>query len=446
MKKQILIFILISLLIISLGFTFYLVLKVKDNQEIKNITGTILEIQDNNITIQDNNKFIYIFKLLNLEKNNLKVGDNISINYAGILNKKKKKQNVKVIDFENLTITNKKDLFENFYTLAANKVQKMSLDEKISQMLLVRYPDAKGVEILKEYQFGGYLFFAKDFKNKTETDVKKMLNELQKVSKIPILTAVDEEGGTVVRVSSNANLVPEKFKSPQILYNKGGFEAIKNDTINKSKVLINLGLNLNLAPVVDVSIDPNDYMYQRTIGKDTNITSTYAKTVIKASKNLGVSYTLKHFPGYGNNLNTHFGTAFDERSFEDIEKNDLPPFKAGIEVGAEAILVSHNIVTSIDKYNPASLSLNIHKLLRQELNFTGIIMTDDLSMGATINIPNASVKAIQAGNDLIITTNYKNDFKVIKEAIQNKTVDEDLINKATTRIIAWKYYKGLINV
>ena len=320
----------------------------------------------------------------------------------------------------------------------------MTLDEKIAQLLLVRYPENNATEILKENQFAGYLFFAKDFKDKTKEEVTNMISSLQQVSKIPILTAVDEEGGIVVRVSSNKNLRKERFQSPRDLYLEGGMDKIEEDTKEKSALLKELGLNLNLAPVVDVSTNPDDYMYERTLGENTELTSIYAKTVIDTSKNTGVSYTLKHFPGYGNNTDTHTGTAVDNRTYEDIIENDLPPFQAGINAKAEAVLVSHNVVNSIDPDNPASLSSDIHNLLRNKLNFTGIIMTDDLDMGAITSTDDATVKAILAGNDLIITTDYEKSIKEIKEAIENKIMDESLIDKLAFRVIAWKYYKGLL--
>ena len=258
------------------------------------------------------------------------------------------------------------------------------------------------------------------------------------------MIAVDEEGGSVVRVSSNPNLAISKFKSPQELYTEGGFNLIKSDTINKSALLKSLGLNINLAPVVDVSTNPSDYMYARTLGENTTLTSTYAKTVIEASKGTGVSYTLKHFPGYGNNADTHTGSSTDTRTYDDIMNNDIPPFEAGIEAGAEAVLVSHNIVNSIDSDNPASLSASVHNLLRNELGFTGIIITDDLAMGATLSISNATVKAILAGNDLIITTDYEESFNEIKTVLSNGTISENQIDKLAFRVLAWKYYKGLM--
>ena len=335
------------------------------------------------------------------------------------------------------------DLFGSYYDEAQKLLDDMTLDEKIAQVLLVRYLD-DGKEVLEKYQFGGYLFFEKDFKNKTEDEVKNMIEQLQQVSKIPILTAVDEEGGIVNRISTNPNLVESPFKSSQQLYQEGGLELIKEDTITKSNILSNLGINLNLAPVVDVSTNPSDYMYERSIGQNTQITADYAKTVIEASKNTKVSYTLKHFPGYGNNTDTHTGESVDNRTIENIKENDLPPFISGIEAKAEAVLISHNIVSSIDDSNPASLSKKVHELLTEELNFSGIIMTDAIDMGAITNIENVSSKALKAGNHLIITTNYLESINDIKNAINNNEISIEELDKVVIKILAWKYYKGLL--
>ena len=166
--------------------------------------------------------------------------------------------------------------------------------------------------------------------------------------------------------------------------------------------------------------------------------------MIEASKGTGVSYTLKHFPGYGNNSDTHTGTSIDTRTYDDIVNNDLPPFKAGIEAGAEAVLVSHNTVNSIDPNSPASLSISVHNLLRNELDFTGIIMTDDLDMGAVSSISNAAIEAILAGNDLIISTDYETDIQNVKVAIEDGTISEVTIDKLAFRVLAWKYYKGIM--
>lgn len=420
-------------------------------EDTKEIEATILYKEDTKLTIQDNNNIIYTFDTKDIDED---VGTSILLKYTGILDECKDIQDSKIVSYTITTSSTNSNgipnewldngIFSNFYTLAYNKLKTLSLDEKIGQLFLVRYPDTNILTDLKKYKVGGYVFFEKDFRDKTEKEVKNMIQTLQDNSTIPLLTATDEEGGKVVRVSSNTNLVSEKFKSSQELYALGGFDKIKQDTIEKSRVLKNLGLNLNLAPVVDVSTDPSDYMYERSFGQNTALTSTYAKTVIEASKNTGVSYTLKHFPGYGNNADTHTSSSNDTRTYENIVNNDLPPFESGIDAGAEAVLVSHNIVNSIDANNPSSLSPAVHNLLRSNLNFTGIIITDDLAMGAVSSIDNVTVKALLAGNDLIITTDYITAINDVKSALSDGTLSENLIDKLAFRVLSWKYYKGLM--
>lgn len=258
-KKRCLYLIIIVIIVIIVFLSiFYFRLKNKIEKQNSNIindttlklNATVIAINDNKITVQDSTNIIYTF---NLKKDNIKLGDNIVFEYEGKLNKNTEYQTIDIINWKpasNRTYDN--GIFSNYYKLANKKLEMMTLDEKISQLLLVRYPNINAKGILDKYQFGGYIFFAKDFQNKTETEVKNMIRELQAVSNIPILTAVDEEGGKVVRISSNPNLVSKPFKTSQELYNLGGFTRIRDDTINKSKILSNLGINLNLAPVVDV--------------------------------------------------------------------------------------------------------------------------------------------------------------------------------------------------
>lgn len=337
---------------------------------------------------------------------------------------------------------------------AEEKLKELTEDEVIAQLFLVGTHTTSDFEKLKEKQFGGYLFFADFFKDKTESQIKSEINKFNEASKLPLLIAVDEEGGRVVRVSSNSKLINEPFKYSSEVYQSGGFEAIKEDTINKSKFLSNLGINLNLAPVVDICEKETDYMYKRSFKQGKELTCEFAKTVIKASKEGKVSYALKHFPGYGNNVDTHKTTAIDERTYDDIYNNDLEPFRVGIEEGAEAILISHNVVTSIDPQNPASLSPKIHKLLREDLKFEGIIITDAMNMGAIVNkygSEEAIINAISAGNDIIIVTinktskeNYDDIIKAVKKGINSGKITKEDIYKKAKNIIAWKYYKGML--
>lgn len=437
----------IMVFIVSIILITTIITNQKNQKEKFQMEGTIITLNEGLLKIESQDNTIYTFKMNQITA---KKGDKILLEYLGLLDKTAEIQtneilNYKVISVDNNISTNnlEQGIFKDYYDQAKKKLQELSIEEKIGQLLLVRYPEENAIKDLQTYKFGGFVFFEKDFKDKTKNEVKQMINELQKNSAIPLLTAVDEEGGKIVRLSSNKNLIDTPFKSSQELYQEGGFDLIRQDTINKSRFLYNLGLNLNLAPVVDVSTNTSDYMYSRSLGQNTDITSTYAKTVIIASKNTGVSYTLKHFPGYGNNQDTHTTSSIDQRSKTDIENNDLPPFLSGINAGAEAILVSHNIVTSIDKDNPASLSKDIHNLLQDDLNFTGVTITDDLDMGAISNIPDAIIKAINAGNDLIITTNYQQDVESIKKAIDNNSLSIEQINQHATKILAWKYYKGL---
>ena len=430
------------IVILALIFSNY----PQETLKINNLTGMIIAKNSNKITIRDEENIIYTFENYSVDAN---IGDTIILRYTGILNKNTENQQTEIFEYQvSATTTNEvnaNDIFRKYYEVAQNKLNTLSLEEKIGQIFLVRYSE-DALNIIEQYQPAGFVFYEKDFKDKTTSEVKQMINSIQSKTKIPLLTAVDEEGGKIVRISSNANLVSTPFKASSELYNEGGFNLIKEDTITKSRVLKNLGLNLNLAPVVDVATNENAYIYERTLGKNTLITSDYAKIVIAASKNMGVSYTLKHFPGYGNNSDTHIAQAIDTRSYDDIFANDLPPFKSGIDAGAEAILVSHNIVTSIDANNPASLSTSIHNLLRNELDFTGVIITDDLNMGATSSIVDKNIKAILAGNDLIITTDYEESVNEIKHAIKNNAISEKSIDNVVIRILAWKYYKGLFDI
>ncbi len=446
MKKKIIICLSIILFVVLTTFL------VKNNTTTTEKTGTmkatVLEVNSDYVKVSDQDNVIYTFKGVDDEP--FEVGKNVEIKYSGTLDKNKETQSASIISAAAYTddgdvpfSLNDNGMFSQFYQMAYNKLKTMSQDEKIGQIFLVRVPSENQISDLQKYYFGGYLLFERDFKDKTKEDVIDMINEYQESANIPLLIATDEEGGDVSRLSSNKNIVQESFKSPSELYQSGGMDTIREDTIYKSEVLKSLGINVNLAPVVDVATDPDSYMYERTIKESTSVTSQYAKTVIESSKNTGVSYTLKHFPGYGNNADTHTSSTTDNRTYSTIMEDDIPPFKAGIKAGAEAVLVSHNTVPALDKDNPASLSATVHNVLRNELSFTGIIITDDLDMGA-ITDGNAVIKAILAGNDLIIVTDYESAISKVKDALENGDIGESLIDKMAFRVLAWKYYKGLM--
>lgn len=323
----------------------------------------------------------------------------------------------------------------------------MTLEEKVGQMILARCPESGAVSAIQTYHLGGFVLFEQDFENKTKAQVVSTIQSYQDASEIPMLMSVDEEGGTVVRISSNKNLAAHKFKAPQKVYAQGGLAAIQADTLNKDALLKSLGLNLNLAPVSDVSQNPADYIYSRTLGKPAKETGTYVAAVVKTTSDAGLSSTLKHFPGYGSNKNTHTGISIDNRPYSTFENSDFIPFEDGIAAGAESILVSHNIVNCMDKGVPASLSPKVHQILRGDLHFTGVIMTDDLSMDAIKDYTHntdPAVKAVLAGNDLLLMTDYEEGYNAVLSAAKNGTIPQDQIDRAVFRVLAWKYAKGML--
>lgn len=357
--------------------------------------------------------------------------------------------NTQINDNNNNQTDNSDEIFAQYYKKAEEKMKTMTIEEKASQMFMARCPasDSEAISLISKYQPGGYILFGRDFENKSKQEVINMIQSYQNESKIPLIIGTDEEGGTVVRVSSNSNLVSSKYKSPQDLYKNGGLTAIENDAVKKSSLLLSLGINMNLAPVCDVSTSSSDFIYKRSFGKNADQTAEYVKTVVTAMKSQNISCTLKHFPGYGNNKDSHTAVTYDNRSLETFKTSDFIPFKAGIDAGAQSILVCHNIVKSIDENNPASLSEKVHKILRQELGFSGLILTDDLAMDAVSTVmteEEAAVKAVQSGNDIILTSDFTKQRNAVVEAIKNRTISEERIDESARRIIAYKYYMNIL--
>ena len=315
-------------------------------------------------------------------------------------------------------------------------------------MFIARCPNAAAARKASQYMLGGYILYGEDFENKSREEVKSMIDEYQSASDIPMFIGVDEEGGTVNRISVNENLRDEPFKSPQELYEEGGFELIASDTREKCKLLKDLGINLNFAPVCDVSTDPNDFIYPRSFGADAHSTSEYVKTVVEVMKEEGVGSVLKHFPGCGGNGDTHTSVVYDERPIETFEESDFLPFEAGIAAGADMILVSHNVVECIDPESPASLSWDIHyDILRNELGFEGVIITDELSMEGVSEFASdedIAVEAVRVGNDMLCCTDFETQIPAVIDAINEHELSLDTINDAVVRILVLKIKLGIL--
>ncbi len=326
-------------------------------------------------------------------------------------------------------------------------INHMTLEEKVGQMFIVRLPEKDALTAIEQYHLGGYILYARDFRNHTKESATSMIKSYQDNSKIPMLIGVDEEGGTVNRVSLYPAFRNSPFRSPQELYKSGGWEMITSDAIEKSKLLRSLGINVNFAPVVDVSENPNDYIYNRSFGSDADMTAQYAKKVVKAMHKEHIEPVLKHFPGYGNNVNTHTGIAHDTRSYEQFETSDFIPFQEGVKAGANIILVSHNIVHSMDDKYPASLSSKVHKILRETLSFDGVVVTDDLYMeGITqyVKKEEAAILAVQAGNDLICCTDFQTQIPAVVSAVKDGRISEERINSSVRRILKLKKEMGIL--
>lgn len=442
--------------------------------EQQTVTGTVTDASMNVLTITGDDGQVYSFTnyMPVLEDGvNLLVGNRIRITYTGTLDPQASVQAVtlsKIVltpaasttSFITSTATTAITTTTAAATTAATSAATqapadspspqeilagMSLEEKVGQMFIVRCPETDGAGDVTKYQMGGYILFDRDFNGYSREEVTGHIQSYQENAKIPLFIGVDEEGGIVNRVSHYFRAVP--FWSPQDLYAEGGFPLIVSDTQEKAELLHSLGINLNFAPVCDVSTDPDDYIYARSFGKNAQQTARYVETVVQTMQEEEMGSVLKHFPGYGSNQDTHTGIAHDSRPYSTFEQQDFLPFQAGIDAGAQCVLVSHNIVACMDEEAPASLSANVHRILREKLGFEGVIMTDDLYMQAIqqyTGTSDAAVMAVQAGNDMLCCTNYEEQIPAVIDAVKDGTIAEFRIDESVLRILRWKQSLGLL--
>lgn len=326
-------------------------------------------------------------------------------------------------------------------------IDNMTLEEKVAQMFFIKNDSRFDESVLNEYPVGGIIFFSSDFSGETPETLKSKLAAFQDNSEIPLLLGVDEEGGDVVRVSNHMALASDRFLSPREVYNNGGYDAVYYDTVYKSQLLASYGINVNFAPVCDVSVNSSDYMYNRSFGISAEATSEYIDVVVDAMEEENMGSVLKHFPGYGDNGDTHTDIVVDTRNYEEFVQKDFLPFEAGIDKGADCVLVSHNIVQCMDSEWPASLSDKVIGILRNELGFEGVVITDDLMMSGVsdyVSEEESAVRAVIAGNDMILSTNYQLQYISLLEAVENGVISEERIDESVRRILIWKCELGLI--
>lgn len=323
----------------------------------------------------------------------------------------------------------------------------MSVEEKVGQLFLATCPETNQTEDIEIYHPCGYILFQQDFENQTPQSIKQLISNYQAVSSIPMLIAVDEEGGTVCRVSSNSAFTAVRFPSPRNAFSLGGMEYVLTVEKEKAALLASLGINVNLAPVCDITTLPSSFMYKRSLGQSAEVTAQFVTATVAQAKDLGVGCVLKHFPGYGNNTDTHTGIAIDRRTIEELSGNDLIPFQTAINNGCGAIMVSHTIVQCLDAQRPASLSPAVHRYLRENMGFDGVIITDDLIMGAIVGSyesGEAAVTAVLAGNDLLCSTAYQVQYPAVLHAVNSGRISEEMLDQSVLRILRWKQSLGLL--
>ncbi|WP_311407063.1 glycoside hydrolase family 3 N-terminal domain-containing protein [Liquorilactobacillus uvarum] len=333
-------------------------------------------------------------------------------------------------------------------------VKKMSLAEKIGQMYISPSPAdvSKTNNDISKYHLGGLVLFGNDFKNQNATQLKQKLTSFQSSAKIPLFIATDQEGGTVSRLSTDPQLTNGRyFPSPQETYNQQGLAGTIAEASKTAKIMHNLGINWNFAPVADVSNDPKSFIYPRTLGQNYQTTATYISKVVPAIQKQHVVASLKHFPGYGSAADTHTGFASTDRSLADFQKNDFLPFEAGIKKNVSTVLVAHVVMKSVDSQLPASLSPKVHQLLRKKLKFKGVIITDDLGMGAITKYSQEhkvtpDVLAVKAGNDALLSNNYVQGIPAIEQAVRTGSIKEKQINASVYRILKIKRNLGLLKI
>ncbi len=343
------------------------------------------------------------------------------------------------------------ELFEEYYEEAKQIVKQMTTEEKVGQLFWIGLNYATYPQQLSTMFPGGYVLFGDNYKDYTEEQVLSYMYDIKNKTKIPLMFGVDEEGGTVCRVSLYFR--EEKFPSPQDLYNKGNIDLINTTEKEKRALLRKFLLNVNFAPVADVATKKDSFIYKRTLGRGYEETGNYIRIVTNIAVKDGFGQCLKHFPGYGDNKDTHSEICYDDRTREDFEKHDLITFIAGIEAKVPLIMVSHNVLTNFEGVNstyPSSINKDLISYLKNNLNFSGLTVTDSLTMLGVRNFCKennirCSVAAIQAGVDVVMTMDFEDDYNDLLNAVKNKEIDMDVIDNLNKKVLAFKLAYKIID-
>lgn len=404
---------------------------VTSETEIMNMSGKILDYSDERISLLSTSGSRLEFKINSLTEitgSGLMTGGAVTVYFYGGTDDPAVK--IETVDSPSLT-------------RAREIMSKMSVEDKIAQMFIVRCPadSVEAVEALNGFKFGGYVLSSKNIDNQTIDSLTQIIENYQSASQIKMFIAVDEESGSGTQLNSFTELSAEKFKSLRELFSEGGLEAVAAETEEKAVLLSSLGFNLNLSPVCDISQNESHYL-----GEDAETTSLFVKQAVEIAKKSGIGSALRHFPGYVSN-GTNAAIVTDNRTYDTFTAVDFLPFMDAIEAGAGGVIMSHNIVKCMDEDYPASLSKKVNDILRYDLNFNGVIITEDLSMSAIMiytNGDDAAVAAIEAGNDLISCADFAIQFPAVVKAVSSGKISQKQINESVMRILAWKLDLGII--
>ncbi len=313
---------------------------------------------------------------------------------------------------------------------------------KIGRVVAAGETSKKAVET---YPIGGLIYF--DYNLKDYEQTREMLENIQGFSKIPLFLGVDEEGGRVSRVGMNEKM--KVTRHPPMSEITTEDEAYKvGATLGKE--LTGLGFNLDFAPVADIIVnEKNTEIGNRSFGSDPKKTALLVKSVVKGLKENNMCSVLKHFPGHGSTYtDSHTGYSQSERTLEEIRENELIPFKAGIDEGADFVLLSHMTLTNSKEKLPCSVSEEICNILKNELGFKGLIITDSFKMGAITDMfspEEAALKAINAGVDVILMPeSLDKAHKGIMEGIASGKLSEERINESVLKILCKKIEMGIV--
>ncbi|MEO3786569.1 glycoside hydrolase family 3 protein [Actinocorallia sp. B10E7] len=329
--------------------------------------------------------------------------------------------------------------------LAAELLQGMSVREKVGQLFMPTVRDAAdGKRIAKKYKVGGFIYFPGNLGSPQAA--AKLSNGLQSASRVPLLIGVDEETGLVTRAKFATD-----FPGAMALAATGNTDLARAATAATGAELRAAGVNLNFAPVADVNVNPdNPVIGVRSFGADPALAGRMVTASIEGYRSAGVAAVAKHFPGHGDtDVDSHTGLPVIENSRQKWQEVHAPPFQSAIAAGVDAIMSGHLVVPALDpSRKPATMSKKVlTELLRGQLGFQGVIVTDSLSMaGAKVpgGAPEAAVRSLLAGADLLLMPpDLDAAYAKVLKAVESGRVPAARLDEAVTRILRLKENRGL---